>query len=423
MLIPATWATKDTGLKTRNGYPIFELNPEFVKGWLYIQDQDVFIHRSAPIRHFKSDHLNRIVAPFAHRGANVEKLLSEKVRSVIMLTFAPDKIIGVITVKGTGQALNQYRPSLIKGREGDISKFETFTRHIIPSEEDCYQLKRWIATLIACPERRMTFSLLLYSMEFGVGKNTLTDAVLAPLVGPHNCSWPNESMIINSDFNAWLVNKRLVIVSEVYSGHGMRMFNRFKTYISDQDIEARMMYMNPYHTDNWAHFALLTNHHRAVILPNDNERRWLVPGVTENKLPLTEATEFRLWLKTGGLEAIANWAAGFKDYIKEGEEAPLTVAKTALVEAQLSQHMQEAKGLALELSNLKKPNAFACKEVWHHLLNLKKLAISFLSCLPEGKWSRRSLAILGAWMVLHPPSDFLLPPSCSIFFRFKFLNS
>src|SRR6516162_4020523 len=124
----------------------------------------------------------------------------------------------------------------------------------------------------------MRYSMLLISEVFGVGKNTLTDAVLAPLVGQHNCSWPKEKQVLDSQFNSWIVNKRLVIVSEIYSGHGMKMYNQLKDYVADRDIEAHLKYMNPYHIDNYAHLVLCSNFPKALIIA-EGDRRWLVPEV------------------------------------------------------------------------------------------------------------------------------------------------
>ena len=370
LLVPTTWATRDTGEKTRNGNAIFELRSEFANRWRYVEDQESFVHLDNVVRLFKPEHLNWALAPFAHQGANVARLLSQSFRGRVQtLTYAPDQPQAkVVLVEGRGHAINQFRPSLIRAREGDVIPFKKFLKHLVPDEKERYQVKRWIATAIAHPERMMKFGLLLFSKTFGVGKNTLTDAVLAPLLGVHNCSWPIELMILNSEFNAWIVNKRLVVVSEIYSGHGMRMYNRLKTYITDKDIEARLMYMDPYYVQNWAQFVLCTNYERALILAEEKERRWLVPRLTEQKLHWDKAAELRLYLRTGGLEAIMAWAHNWQDYVREGEEAPLTIGKTELFEAQRTEHMKEAVELAEALADLPAPRAMNCRAIWEYLV-------------------------------------------------------
>jgi hypothetical protein len=403
LLVPATWATKDTGHKTRNGYAIFELRPEFATRWRYVQTAAAFVNLDNVARLFKPEDLNRALAPFSHKGANTEKLLSQSFFGMVVgLTYAPDAPRGVTTVEGVGPAINQYRPSLIRPREGNVAPFTNFLTRLFPVDDECHQVKRWIATLIAHPDIMMKYGVLLYSKQFGVGKNTLTDAVLAPLVGRHNCSWPNEAMILNTEFNGWIVNRRLVVVSEIYSGHGMKMYNRLKPYITEKDIMARLMFMDPYPVQNWAQFMLLTNYPKALILADETERRWLVPTVTEEKMTLEDAINFRGWLRTGGWEAVAAWAETWDDYVPEGEEAPLTGRKKALVEEQLSEPLKEAQDLAEALGELRdrifnepKPAALACRDVWGYLIlahriiqdDKTKLRRVMEAACPGGRWT------------------------------------
>jgi hypothetical protein len=371
LLIPATWATRITGFHN-NGAPMFALLPEFARRWRYIQDQDRFVHLDNVARSFKPEALNNALAPFAHPGANIARLLSQSFYgSVATLAYAPDQEPGIINVEGKGPAINQFRPSLIRACEGDVELYLEFLKHLFPVPEERHEMDRWADTIIAHPEIHMTYGILLYSKMFGVGKGTWTDCVLMPLVGTHNTSFPSEAMVLKSEFNAWLVNQRLIVVPEIYSGHGWQMFNRLKTYVSDKTIQARLMFMNPYVIDNWAHFAVCTNFPKALILAREGERRWLVPTVTEEKLPWEKARRFRDYLKSGGLEAILDRAKRRNDYINEGEEAPETVGKAMMREAQLSDHMLEARELAVGLAAYEKsealPNGQAAAMDWRSI--------------------------------------------------------
>lgn len=55
----------------------------------------------------------------------------------------------------------------------------------------------------------MRYAMLLISERQGVGKTTLVDAVLAPLIGRWNVSSPTESQVADSGFNSWIAHKRL----------------------------------------------------------------------------------------------------------------------------------------------------------------------------------------------------------------------
>ena len=81
-----------------------------------------------------------------------------------------------------------------------------------------------------------------------------------------------------------------------------------------------------------------SNSFRALKLA-DNDRRWFVPEVTEEKWPHQKWVEFNTWLGNGELEAICFWA---HDYVKRhghvqpGIEAPESVTKQRSVVAAMS---------------------------------------------------------------------------------------
>lgn len=52
---------------------------------------------------------------------------------------------------------------------------------------------------------------MLISEEQGVGKPTLAEAILKPLMGEWNASTPSANEIVNSDYNGWIVRKRFSI--------------------------------------------------------------------------------------------------------------------------------------------------------------------------------------------------------------------
>src|SRR5262249_29297482 len=156
------------------------------------------------------------------------------------------------------------------------------------------------ATLIARPEVRMMYGPLLISEPTGVGKTT-HNVVLARQVRYHNASFPSAEYITDTPYTDWAVRKRVVIVAEIYAGHNAKAFNKLKTTITDNPLWAHEKYVKPFPIDNWAHFLPSSNSLRALKL-DDHDRRIMVPGVTEKKLPLEEATKFYKWLDNGGDE-------------------------------------------------------------------------------------------------------------------------
>jgi hypothetical protein len=113
------------------------------------------------------------------------------------------------------------------------------------------ELLRWCATLIEKPDVKMHYGVLLISETQGVGKGTLGEKILAPLVGIGNTSFPGEEEIVDSKYNYWMAHRRLAVVHEIYAGHSSRAYNKLKSVITDFNIEVHKKYMADYRVENW----------------------------------------------------------------------------------------------------------------------------------------------------------------------------
>ena len=105
-------------------------------------------------------------------------------------------------------AINLHIPSQIKPAMGDPAPWIEFLSYVFPMESERKNVERWCATLIARPERRMEYGLLLVSEAQGIGKTTLGSEVLGKLVGDHNVGYPSEKTITDGTFTDWIANKR-----------------------------------------------------------------------------------------------------------------------------------------------------------------------------------------------------------------------
>ena len=100
---------------------------------------------------------------------------------------------------------------------------------------------RWCATLIARPDIRMQYGVLLISETQGVGKGTLGEKILLPLVGKHNVVVPSEK-VVTGKFTGWVAHKRLAVVHEIYAGYSSKAYDELKSIITDQYIEVEMKF-------------------------------------------------------------------------------------------------------------------------------------------------------------------------------------
>ena len=207
----------------------------------------------------------------------------------------------------------------------------------------------------------MSYGLLLISEKQGVGKTTLGAAILAPLVGIQNVSFPGENDI-TSAFNEWVAHKRLAIVNEIYSGSSWKAYHALKSVITDKDITVNQKYMRQYTIENWCHIVASSNSMRALKMEND-DRRWFYPEVTEVPWPRESFNSFRRWLNGGGLGIIKHWAEGWGNYVSVSERAPMTERKREMIEGSRSEAQEEAAAIAGTVMELGRPAAILIKDV------------------------------------------------------------
>jgi hypothetical protein len=191
---------------------------------------------------------------------------------------------------------------------------------------------RWCATLIARPRVRIRFALLLASTMQGVGKTTLTE-ILRRLVGEQNASVIQENDI-KDQHNSWMAHKRLAIAPEIYAGHSWAIYQSLKSLISDDVVRVNEKYKPQYELTQWVHFVFCSNS-RVPLQIEDTDRRYLMPTVTEERLPKEFWDGFYAWLNDRGYAIIMGWAEHFvkkHGALGPGDVAPATARKDQLID-------------------------------------------------------------------------------------------
>lgn len=329
---PATFAT-DVVQTGQRGRPTYIIKKEFREEWRHCVRPEVYLHKDWPDQMFSSTEFNNKVKPYSNVDDTARLLRSDGVGKGDVLCYRPHEAPGMSGGEGK-RLINTHVGSFIHEEDGDVTPWLEFMEHLIPVESDRTELLKWCATLIAKPEEKMHYGVLLVSEQQGVGKTTLGEKVLTPLLGIENVSNPSENEIVESQFNAWCAHKRLAVINEIYAGHSGKAYNRLKGYATDRDILVNRKFMTPYQIENWLHIMACSNSPRALLLSND-DRRWLIPQVTEKKRSVQYWSDLNDWLLyEGGLEKIKGWAIRFVragNYVKTGDAAPVTEAKKDMI--------------------------------------------------------------------------------------------
>jgi uncharacterized protein DUF5906 len=354
-LRPATWATRRCG----EGYGMYDT---FAKEWHSLVKPAAFVHHDNLGKVYTESEFSRKVAPFSDVSADrLILLLTRQAPSQIDgLTYVPG---GAATIaRGGDHLLNTYTPPAIVPEKGNVLPFLRFMRHLIPNPTDRAHVLKLCAMLIAKPEVRVLYGLLLISEKHGVGKSTLQE-IIKRLVGRVNCSSPSVASVL-SEFNEWAA-RRLVVIPEIKDGSGGRLYTKLKSYITDTDFDVRRMYMSPYNIDNWLSVFASSNYSTALKLEED-DRRWLVPAVAENVQPLEYWKRLYNWLDDGGLSNIAYWSRRYLEKhgeLVKGETAPMSVRKARAIYEGKAEGEKIATDLARAILDLRVPAVVILSDV------------------------------------------------------------
>lgn len=379
-LSPATFMTRKTKYIDDKGKEKFNitLRHHAISQWSFVEGQEVFVNNEFPQFQWSQEALDKYLTPFSHAKKTSELLLQEYSCRINKLAYRPD--VNKRRVMSDGEmALNLYRPSNIGPQEGDAKPFLDFIHYLVPDEKEAKLLLRWIATLVAKPEIRIIYGLLLISEMAGVGKTLLAESILAPLVGMHNTSFPSENTIMEP-YTDWIARKRLVSIAEIYQGHSFKMANKLKSFVTDNKVSYRTMYMSPVTMDNYAAFVACSNSMNALRF-DSSERRWYVPKVAEERLPDEKYQELVDWLHSGGLNIIRYWADNYGDYVLRGEKAPMTSTKAEMIQSGRSKASVRCEELSALANSEKTPVAFTDQAIreWLEAITKEKVFESLLA--------------------------------------------
>lgn len=333
---PATWATELVPQpKGQKGKPGTRVTKDFAAEWVHVVTPEVYVHRTWPNQTYGASEFDHLMAPFSHVADTGRVLKRDDASMVHKMKYDPSVPPGVYGSPDGGLFVNTYALPTITAEKGDLRLWDEYMAELIPGEADRHETLKWVATLVARPDIRMLYGLLLISETQGVGKGTLGDRILTPLIGELNVSFPKEKDIVDSEYNYWLAHKRLAIVHEIYAGHSSKAYNNLKSTITDKFITVNKKYQASFEMENWIHILACSNSRRAMKIAMD-DRRWLVPKVSERKKSSEYWDRLNAWLTfEGGLAAIRWWADRFvaeHGPVNRGEPAPWSENKREIVE-------------------------------------------------------------------------------------------
>jgi Family of unknown function (DUF5906) len=382
LMRPATWAIGWKPPKTPKGKSEAMLTNNFVEEIIRVIRPQVYYHRDFPSRQYTAKEFNDYFRTFAgNQRFALDQMMSVHGSNVAdTIAYKPDRGPGLMHHDGC-TVYNAHVPTKIEAHNGSARPFLDYIHYLVPGEREQKSLLRWIATLIARPDIRMKYGLLLVSEEQGIGKSTLCDHILAPLVGLSNYMTVSENNIENR-FNDWAQN-RLIVCHEAYAGHSFKMYNKLKSIVTDRFLGIEKKGLQIYQIELCSHVILCSNH-VGVLKLDSEDRRWFAPQLTREGATREYWHDLYHWLREeNGLGSIKQWAENHLKIlgpVGEGDHAPSSEFKDEIVEAGLSEESLKVRKLLYALEE-------------HVLADPTFLAINTRPSGANGEWKPRGIVL------------------------------
>lgn len=320
-----TWADTKKVIPPKDGREKekieYSFRKNFLKDWYIAENDGILVNVHEPSQVYEIEQAKRKLEKLSH-NPKVADMLSYSIpfgQRVKLIDMWPGKD-RVFNDNKKGDLFNAWsRPNIAKDRPGDLRLWNQLLNHLIPKKEEREYFKKWLYTMIARPEIRIGWGVLLQSGNTGVGKGTVAN-VLANLVGIENTSFPSYKDV-GTDFNGWVAFKKLAIFHEFYGVNA----DDLKTCMTDEYVSYNEKFKVPKMIRCFIEILACSNSEIPIKL-DSKDRRWFVPDVTEVALPHEFWSEFNNWIHAGGLEAINYEAFTYGDYF-EGGERPMKTEK------------------------------------------------------------------------------------------------
>lgn len=184
--------------------------------------------------------------------------------------FKPNFPMGTILTINGDTCVNIYKPPKVHRVIGDPTPFLNHLRKLFPHNGDRYIVTSYLAALVQMVGIKFQWCPLIQGMQ-GNGKSILT-YIASYCVGRQYTHFP-KAKELDSKFNAWLVNRVLIGVEDMYvSRDRMEVMEALKPMITGemQGIEGKGVDQATF--EIVANFILNTNHKDALYLTKHDRR-------------------------------------------------------------------------------------------------------------------------------------------------------
>jgi len=167
---------------------------------------------------------------------------------------------------------NLWKDPGVEAIDGDASIFLNHIEYLISDPQEREYALKFMAWCVQNPAKKPNFALVIKGFE-GTGKSFLGIA-LEMIFGEANTGRPMNTEI-QSQYNGWARNVKLVVVEELMAKGRIDMMNHLKPMITDPRISINEKYEPAQKITNNCVIVAFTNHEDALPI-SDDDRRYLI---------------------------------------------------------------------------------------------------------------------------------------------------
>lgn len=324
------------------------------KDWAYIGSDDR-IYNTLSGEYYKKEAFASMFANPNIEGSLIGLIMKyDLITKVSKLEFDPAK--PDIYIRDKIKYVNTYIPPDIFPLPGDISPVLNYFKYLIENKYERDILLDFIAHLVQKPGEKIRWMPVIKGHK-GIGKTFIAEKILLPLIGWTNFGKVNNDLI-KADFNAWQLDKQLVVFEELNIGSNRKEkeahTDRLKSFITDNILTAHRKGLDPYDTINKANSLGFTNKDDAIIISADERRFCMIRTMVKPKSPkyYTDLAKFiddnisamYYYFMERDIEKFSVSIAPDSTYTKEIKSASLGWQETVLTEILTDNKSQISKG-------------------------------------------------------------------------------
>jgi hypothetical protein len=327
-----------------------DMAPDWVKDWAFMTDKDTFRNLDNGVETSKVGFhaaFGRLM-PVRETGERynaaqwaLEKWLVPVCDRRMYLPMHQDKMIvvdGVNTLNLFNVGTLPEIPEVLSDAEREtLAMIDEHMRRLFPNDRDRALITSFMAFQVQQMGRKVRWAPVVTNTIQGDGKSMIASFVAAAL-GHENVQTINGRQL-EEQYSPWAHGHMLVAVEEVkFEGESaFTILNNFKTYITNDTVSVRQMYMDTYNVPNITNYILFSNYTYSIPVKKDDRRYCMFRSpVTQAQILELQARGFyaKLWdgIRAHG-GAIRKWLMEYSicaEFLPDGV-APMTDAKRDVI--------------------------------------------------------------------------------------------